>query len=70
MDDMTTIDADIAAYKRLAEEYDEAAARFDAEYNAGGTGYEAFANMAALGEKLARAADALKGRIDAAQRAL
>jgi hypothetical protein len=70
MDDMTTIDADIAAYKRLAEEYDEAAARFDAEFNAGGTGYEAFANMAALGEKLARAADALKGRIDAAQRAL
>lgn len=70
MDDMTTIDADIAAYKRLAEEYDEAAARFDAEFNAGGTGYEAFANMVALGEKLARAADALKGRIDAAQRAL
>ncbi|MET3436779.1 hypothetical protein [Sphingomonas sp. 1185] len=67
---MTTIDADIAAYKRLAEEYNEAAARFDAEFNAGGTGYEAFANMAALGEKLARAADALKGRIDAAQRAL
>ena len=70
MDDMTTIDAGIAAYKRLTEEYDEAVARFDAEFNAGGTGYEAFANMAALSEKLAHAAVALKGRIDAAQRAL
>lgn len=70
MDDMTTIDEDLAAYRRLAEDYDKAVRRYNAEVEAGHIGVEAFSHMAALGEELARAADELKGRIDAAQRAL
>ncbi len=70
MDDMTTIDADLAAYRRLAEEYDKAVGRYNAEVEAGRIGVEAYSRMAALGGKLAQAADQLKGRIDAALRAL
>lgn len=70
MDDMTTLDGDLAAYRRLAEEYDKAVARYNAEVEAGRIGVEAYSHMAALGGKLAQAADQLKGRIDAAQRAL
>lgn len=71
MDDMmTTIDDDLAAYRRLAEGYDEAVRRYNGEVEAGRIGVEAFSHMAALGEKLAHAANQLKGRIEAAQRAL
>ncbi|GAA3718718.1 hypothetical protein GCM10022268_28750 [Sphingomonas cynarae] len=70
MDDMTTIDEDLAVYRQLADEYDNAAQRYNAAVEAGQIGVEAFSHMAALGEKLARVADELKGRIDAAQRAL
>lgn len=70
MNDMTTLDGDLAAYRRLAVEYEKAVARYNVEVEAGRIGVEAYTHMAALGGKLAQAADQLKGRIDAALRAL
>lgn len=70
MDGMTTLDDDLAAYRRLAEEYDKAVERYNVEVEAGRIGVEAYSRMAALSGKLAQAADQLKDRIDAAQRAL
>ena len=48
MDDKTTIDEAIAVQRRLAEEFEKAAARYEAEVDAGNIGYEAFRRLTAL----------------------
>lgn len=70
MDDNITIDEAFAVQRRLADEFEKAAARYEAEVDAGNIGYEAFRRLTALGEALAQGAADLQARIDAAVRAL
>ena len=69
-DDKTTIDEAVAVQKRLADKFEQAVVRYDAEVDAGNIGYEAFRRLTALGEELAKGAENLQARIDAAVRAL
>ena len=70
MDDKPTIDEAIAVQRRLAEEFEKAAARYEAEVEAGNIGYEAFRRLTALGEELAEGAADLQARIADAVRDL